>query len=140
MDGCTFAARGVICRTISCPSSSTCGLKRVCVARDVGDVLNARVVVGIFARVLLSVAPLHCPLLRLPEWEAMERMLVVLVVFETVRCARRAGAPMARRGDGRKRSRIGSPYHETAWRRMLSWMKRLAVAGALTQRGCGMAG
>jgi hypothetical protein len=32
---------------------------------------------------------------------------------------------------------MGSPP-ETAWRRMLSWMKRRAVAGALAQRSRGM--
>ncbi len=65
--------------------------------------------------------------------------MLVLVTFETARCARAEGALMALRGEGRRRSRIGSP-DATAWRRMLSWMKRLAVRGALAQRVGGMAG
>jgi hypothetical protein len=40
--GQTFAARGVISRHISLPSSSNCGLNIVCVARGEEVVVNGR--------------------------------------------------------------------------------------------------
>lgn len=134
----TFAARGVISRTISLPSSSTCGLKMACVARHGEVVVNARAggvsgVVRSFGRVLpCGVALLHGLLPEMLGNDGAWRELVVLKA-EAIWYARvEEGALTARGGKGRRRSRMGSPP-ETAWRRMLSWMKRLAVAGALAQ-------
>lgn len=158
----TFAARGVISSVISLPSSSNCRLWIACVARCAVVVLKARcallhavagrgrcwwLVAGDSSRLLLRlllllvmllvvvVAPRHRPVLLLSP----VRLITGLVAVDRARwCARRDGARPARGGaEGSSRSRIGNPP-AAAGRRMLSWMKRLAVAGGLAQRGRAM--
>ena len=113
--GRTLAARSVISSTISFPSSSTCGLKMVCVARRAGDVLKARRSAG-------------CGVFAAGKGEAVGivrrgagRMGICL-----------AAACIPRHRAGMRRSRIGAEA-EAAWRRMLSRMKREAVEGGLRQ-------
>jgi len=85
---------------------------------------------------LCGVATLHDEPPRAPEAQAVCRVLIVLPA-EAMWWARTEGVLMDRGREGRRRSRMGSPP-ETAWRRMLSWTKRLAVAGALVQRSRGI--
>lgn len=126
----TLAARGVISSFISLPSSSNCGLKIVCVARTVGDVLNPRwegnccfrgirAVLDRCACCVATIALFHC-------------CVCLIVGVVTVVYLRAAEQPPASRR-GTKRSRMGGDIDAGIWRRMLSCMKSVAGAGALAQ-------
>jgi len=59
--------------------------------------------------------------------------LIVVVVVVAWRWYARTGRVVAARLEGTRTSRTGRAVAAAACRRMLSWMKRLAVAGALAQ-------
>lgn len=110
-------------------------------ARQGWEVLNALVaglngVILDLGSVLCGVAILHGLLFGAPEAEGTCRVLAVLPA-EAMWWARTEGVRTARGRKGMRRSRMGSPP-EMTWGRMLSWTKRLAVAGALVQRNRGI--
>ncbi len=116
-----------------------------CVARQGEELLNAlagglRVVAHKFRSVGDGVAPPHALENPVPEEEDVRCRAWAILPAEAAWWARTKRVLTAKGLEGRRRSRMGGNPLEIGWRRMLSWMKRLAVAGASAHRSRGIEG